>query len=182
MALIVLCCSSCFWWMSSKTRYWRRIHVSIRCLLLSLPRRPTCFSILVSSSWFPFSSFDDSFACFSTDHALLPVVGFFIVHKPFVDFRDIPLLNTLLHSSGDHVRLTYLLTWVVGISSDQFLIITDINKCNTIRKGWLLFMFSRSTFYVGIDQVKIGRLYLRYGSSSKKTKANWAKTITDKKP
>ena len=37
-----------------------------------------------------------------------------------------------------------------------------------------------STFYVGIGQVKNGRLYLRYGNSSEKATANWAKTLADK--
>ena len=39
-----------------------------------------------------------------------------------------------------------------------------------------------STFYVWIGQVKNGHLYLRFGSSSEKTTANGAKTLTDKKP
>ena len=40
-----------------------------------------------------------------------------------------------------------------------------------------------SIFYVWIGQVKNGCLYLRYmyGSSSKKTTANWTRTLTDKK-
>ena len=37
------------------------------------------------------------------------------------------------------------------------------------------------TSYVGVDQVKNGRLYVRYGSSYDKTIANRAKTLTDKK-
>ena len=39
-----------------------------------------------------------------------------------------------------------------------------------------------STSYVGIGQVKNGHLYLKYGSSSEKTTAKGAKTLTDKKP
>ena len=38
-----------------------------------------------------------------------------------------------------------------------------------------------NTLYVWIGQVKNGRLYLRYGSSSEKVTANWAKALTDKK-
>ena len=39
-----------------------------------------------------------------------------------------------------------------------------------------------STFYVGTGRVKNGRLCLRYGSSSEKTAAELAKTLTDKRP
>ena len=39
-----------------------------------------------------------------------------------------------------------------------------------------------NTLYVGTSQVKNGRLYLRYGSSSEKTTAKCDKTVPDKKP
>ena len=38
-----------------------------------------------------------------------------------------------------------------------------------------------STFCGGMGQVKNSHLYLRYGSSSEKTTAKWAKTLTDKR-
>ena len=47
---------------------------------------------------------------------------------------------------------------------------------------WTLIKKYGSTSYVGIDQVKNGRLYLRYGSSSEKTTAMCDETVTDKKP
>ena len=57
-----------------------------------------------------------------------------------------------------------------------------INYKDPSRFGGLGIREYGSTLYVGIGQVQYGCLYLRYGSSFVITKANLAKTRTDKKP
>ena len=52
----------------------------------------------------------------SVEHEIFPVVAYAVVHKPFLELRDIPLYSTLIHSSstthvGTITHFCFYLCW-----------------------------------------------------------------------